>query len=229
MIQASPYISLIFVATVAVTIFFLWTAVKQVSLQKSIYLLIIMLSWCAISGTMGLNGFLRDYHAIPPRFVFIVGPPFLSIIVLFALPASRKFIQHLPLSFLVILHIIRIPVELVLWWLAEEKFIPIELTFEGRNFDILSGLTAPVIYYLYFMKRSINRKVFVAWNVCALALLFIIVIQAVLATPYFEVLYQNSPNIAVAYFPIIWLPAIVVPIVLFSHITAFIHPYRPKK
>lgn len=228
MIQASAYISLIFVATVAVTIFFLWTAVKQISTQKSIYLLIILLSWCAISGTMAMNGFVRDYHALPPRLIFVVGPPMLSIIVLFCLPASRKFIQNLPLSFLVILHIIRIPVELVLWWLAEEKYIPSELTFEGRNFDILSGLTAPIIYYLYFMKRSISKKVFIGWNIGALILLFTIVIQAVLATPYFEVLYQNSPNIAVAYFPIIWLPAVVVPIVLFSHITAFIHPYKPK-
>jgi hypothetical protein len=44
---------------------------------------------------------------------------------------------------LTLLHIIRIPVELGLYWLFIYKAIPQLMTFEGRNFDILVGLTVP--------------------------------------------------------------------------------------
>jgi hypothetical protein len=119
------------------------------------------------------------------------------------------------------LHIVRIPVELVLFWLFTNKTIPELMTFEGRNFDILSGLSAPIIYYYAFVKKKINRNIMLLWNFVCLGLLINIVIHAILSAPFpFQQLAFSQPNRAVLYFPFIWLPGCIVPLVLLSHLAA---------
>jgi hypothetical protein len=93
------------------------------------------------------------------------------------------------------------------------------MTFEGRNFDILSGLTAPVIFYFSFIKKKFHRKIFLIWNFICLGFLINIIANAVLSAPFsFQKFAFDQPNIAILYFPFNWLPSCVVPIVLFSHL-----------
>jgi hypothetical protein len=92
------------------------------------------------------------------------------------------------------------------------------MTFEGRNFDILSGLTAPIIYYLYFVKKCVNKNVFITWNLICIGLLLNVVINAILSVPSpFQQFAFEQPNIAILYFPYVWLPSCVVPLVFLSH------------
>ena len=63
------------------------------------------------------------------------------------------------------------------------------------------------------------RAVLIGWNIMCLALLFNIVINAILAAPVdFQQQAFDQPNIAIFYFPYVLLPGVVVPIVLFSHL-----------
>lgn len=94
------------------------------------------------------------------------------------------------------------------------------MTFEGRNFDILSGLTAPIIFYFGFVTKQLDRKVILIWNFICLALLINIVVVAILSAPFpFQQFAFDQPNIAVLYFPFNWLPSCVVPLVLLSHLS----------
>jgi hypothetical protein len=93
------------------------------------------------------------------------------------------------------------------------------MTFEGRNFDILAGLTAPVVAYFGFVKSRLSNRFMVMWNVISLLLLLNIVINAILSAPFrFQQFAFDQPNIAVMYFPFVWLPCFIVPVVLFSHL-----------
>ena len=95
------------------------------------------------------------------------------------------------------------------------------MTFEGRNFDILAGITAPIMYYLVFVKQSMSKKTLLFWNFACLALLLNIVINAILSAPLpFQQFAFEQPNIAILYFPFNLLPSIVVPVVLFAHLVA---------
>jgi hypothetical protein len=95
------------------------------------------------------------------------------------------------------------------------------MTFEGRDFDIVSGITAPVIYYFVFVKKTLSKKILLAWNFICLALLLNIVLNAVLSVPTaFQQFAFDQPNIAILYFPFNLLPAVVVPLVLLSHLVA---------
>ena len=137
------------------------------------------------------------------------------------LGARRSFVEPLPLKILTILSIVRIPVELILHTLYENKTIPQSMTFEGWNFDILSGITAPLVFWLAFRGGKTNRALLIAWNIGALLLLINIVSIALTSidSPFHRVALEQK-NRAVLYFPFVWLPTIVVPIVLFSHLAS---------
>jgi len=104
------------------------------------------------------------------------------------------------------------------------------MTFEGRNFDILSGLTAPFIYYFGFVKKSLNKKIILVWNFICLALLINIVATAILSAPFtFQKLAFDQPNVAVLYFPFVWLPCCIVPLVFFSHVASIRQLYKGEE
>jgi hypothetical protein len=207
------YVSVVFALTTFLTIFIFYKATHNSKTG-----LIIILLWLALQSALSFSGF---YSSNPVRFFLAPGPPFIFIIILFATKNGRKFIDNLKLKTLTILHIVRIPVEIVLFWLFLYKTIPQVMTFEGRNFDILSGLTAPLVYYFAFRKNKLSTNILLVWNFICLALLFNIVVHAVLSAPLpIQQMAFDQPNIAVLYFPFVWLPCCIVPLVLLSHLAA---------
>jgi hypothetical protein len=112
-------------------------------------------------------------------------------------------------------------VELILFWLFLHKTVPQIMTFEGRNLDIISGCTAPFIFYFAFKKKILGRKILLLWNLICLGFLINIVAMAVLSAPFsFQQFGFDQPDIAVLYFPFVWLPCCIVPLILISHLAA---------
>ncbi len=217
------YISIVFVLTTFLTIGFLFFAILQTAIQTTpAKILIGLISfWLFFTASAAIAGFYTNSTTMPPR-VFLFGVfPSLIVIAIYFIFFRKSFIEKLPLKTLTLLSIIRIPVELVIFWLYQTGQMPEVMTLEGRNFDILSGITAPIIFWLAFRNNKINRPLLIVWNILALVLLFNIVITAALAFPSpIQQIAFDQPNRAVMYFPFIWLPAIVVPVVLFSHLVS---------
>jgi hypothetical protein len=177
------------------------------------------LGWLGFQSIIGLSGFYTVTDTMPPRFMFLLLPPVIFIIGLFSTKKGKQFMDSLDAKKLAILHIIRIPVELVLFWLFTYKAVPQIMTFEGRNFDIVSGLTAPIIFYFGYIKKRISDKGMLLWNFICLGLLINIVVNAILSAPVpFQKFAFDQPNTAILYFPFNWLPCCVVPLVLVSHL-----------
>ena len=81
------------------------------------------------------------------------------------------------------------------------------MTFEGRNFDICAGLTAPVIFYFGYKKSSLSNKALLIWNLLSLSLLINILSIAVQsAKSTFQQFAFNERNIALGYFPLTGCP-----------------------
>ncbi|MGN6647117.1 MAG: hypothetical protein ACTHJT_11360 [Cytophaga sp.] len=221
------YIPLIFGLTSIVTLLlFVWAVKKspaQATRQKAISIMAGLTFWLMIQAALTLkNIYNADFNSFPPKFLlFGIWPILLLIILLFVTQKGRQFIDSLPLSNLTYLHVIRIPVELVLFWLFLHKTIPELMTFEGRNFDILAGITAPIIAYLGSTQKKISRKTLLIWNFICLILLINIVVNAFLSVPSpVQQFAFDQPNIAILYFPFSWLPTFVVPVVLFAHLAS---------
>jgi len=210
------YISLVFVVATIVTIGFFYKAA-----HNSQIVLLIIFAWVIIQTLLGLKLFYTVTNSAPPRIMLLVVPPLLTIIILFATAKGRTFIDSLDIKYLTILHVIRILVEIVLLWLSINKAVPQLMTFEGRNFDILAGITAPLIWYFGSVKNKFNKRVILTWNFICLGLLLNIVVNAFLSAPTsIQQFAFDQPNIAILYFPFNLLPAVVVPLVLLSHLAA---------
>jgi hypothetical protein len=131
---------------------------------------------------------------------------------------GQNFIDGLSLETLTWLSVVRIPVEICLYWLYLAEAVPELMTFEGRNFDILAGLTAPLIAYFGFRKKVIGPKTILVWNIVSLGLLLFIVANGVLSAPLpIQQFAFDQPNIALLNFPFSWLQTFIVPCVLFAH------------
>jgi len=212
--QLPIYISTVFILTTILTLVLLYNATNY---SKPV--IIVVLLWLALQAVISLTGFYTVTNVMPPRFALLLLPPIILIAVMFFTKKGRQAMDGYNVKQLTLLHIVRIPVELGLYWLFLHKTIPGIMTFEGRNFDILCGLTAPLVYYFGYVKNPLNRSVLIAWNIACLLMLANIVAMALLSAPFpIQQFGFSQPNIALLYFPFIWLPCCIVPVVLFAHV-----------
>ena len=220
------YIVIMFVITTLITLFIFCFAIRKAEATddrkkraRLIYAGILL--WLALQAVLASNDFYKNIQATPQKLMAVLLLPLSIIVFLFITRTGRKFIDKLPLQPLTWLHIVRIAVEIVLYFLFLHNVIPQLMTFEGRNFDILAGITAPLIAWFGFIKKQLSRKFILAWNVISLLLVLNILVNAILSVPSpFQQFAFDQPNIAVFYFPFIWLPSFIVPVVIFSHLVA---------
>ena len=212
----SGYVYVVFILTTLLTV---WLICKAANYSKP--LAIVTLLWLALQAVVSLSGFYTVTSVMPPRFGLLLLPPVVGIAGLFFYKKGRDFIDRFDVKTLTLLHIVRIPVELTLYWLYLHKAVPEIMTFAGRNFDILCGLTAPLVYYFVYIKNVFGRKTLIAWNIACLFLLANIVVLAILSAPFsFQRFAFDQPNVALFYFPFVWLPCCIVPVALLAHLVS---------
>ena len=208
------YTIIVFFLTTGLTFFLFYRAGNY-----SFTVFLIISIWLVIQGILSLTGFYLVTNSIPPRVFLFILPPLLPIIVLFFTSGGRRFMDRMEPGTLTLLHTIRIPVEFVLYWLYLDKQVPKLMTFAGGNYDIISGITAPLIFYLGFVHKLVGKNIILLWNLLCLFLLFLIVRHAIFSVPSsFQKFGFDQPNIAILHFPYAWLPSCIVPMVLFSHL-----------
>jgi hypothetical protein len=219
------YISILFGITAVITVFWFYFVTRSNSF------LVLALGWMVLQSIMGYSGFYQNTETIPPRMmIFGILPALTLVFFPFFTKKGKNFIQQINLKKLTYLHSIRIAVEITLGLLFYYSVISIYMTLEGTNFDLVSGITAPIIAFLAYKKFETNKKLLLGWNFVCLLLLLNVVVTAILAFPSpFQKLAFNQPNIAILYFPFNLLPTVVVPIVLFSHLAAIKKLTRRKK
>jgi len=195
-------------------------ALFYLAARRSGRALAVALAWLLGQSVLSISGFYTVTTTLPPRLMFALGPPLLFLLSRLATARGRALLAGLRLDVLTLLHVVRLPVELGLYGLYLHGAVPRIMTFEGGNWDILMGLSAPLVYGLV-RRRQIGRGVLLAWNGLGLALLANIVVVAVLSAPSpIQRLAFAQPNVALLHFPFGWLPAVLVPLVLLAHVAA---------
>lgn len=218
------YVYATFVLTVIAAI---WLLYKAAGYSKPLLILISL--WVILQSVLGVNGFYK-INSTPPRFLLLALPPVLFLLIGLVVPKGRRFIDGLDIKTLTILHIVRIPVEIVLYWLFLDKVVPGVMTFEGRNFDLLSGLSAPLLWYFGFAKGGLNKGLLLIWNLVCLGLLFnIVTITMLTVAGKLGPVASGPSEFAMVYFPFLLLPACIVPIVLLSHLAAIRQLVKKKR
>lgn len=197
------------IAIVAFLLFYLGTG-------KKVVILFIGLLWLTIFGFLAYANFFLNTSAFPPRMLWMLIPVFVLVIIGYKNISS----QDVKPIYLMAIHTLRLPIELILYQLFLIGGIPKHMTFLGWNFDVLIGISAIffLAYYL-FANKKLNATIFRLWNIVGLLFLLTIVLIAVLSAPSpIQLFALENPNIALLTFPYTLLPAGIVPIVLLSHL-----------
>ena len=174
--------------------------------------IIVLVAWTVIVSALSLSGFIGDFSKFPPPISIALILPLIGIIWVTRTHTMREILLHVPQQNIIRLQSFRVFVEILLWMLFLENLLPVQMTFEGRNLDVLSGLTAPLIVWLFHTRKISNTGVII-WNLICLGLLLNIVVTAILSMPTPFRVFMNEPaNTIVAAFPIVLLPAFLVPL-----------------
>lgn len=208
---------------IAMVMLLIKTSSKPMGIGSSRAIIMAIFSWLAIQALLTLYGIYTDYpEAMPPRIVLLgILPALIAIILIFMTRKGKQFIDRSSMQMLTYVHLVRIPVELVLYGLYINGAVPELMTFEGRNLDILAGITAPLIGFFGIAQSRMGKASLLAWNFICLGLLLNIVVNAVLSTPSpFQQFGFDQPNVGILHFPFSWLPTFIVPLVLFAHLAA---------
>lgn len=218
MIENLPsWIEVLFLITWMITIVFFYFANGK---PKMLTLLLVL--WSVLHSVLAYIGFYQDTTTIPPRFALVLLPAAL-LIIYGLLPKQREWLYaNRDTRWSTFLHSVRIPVEIVLLYLFLNQMIPELMTFEGRNFDILAGLTAPIVGFLHLRGR-LSKRILIIWNTVGLLLVSFILINGILSVEFpFQQFGFEQPNRGINYFPFVLLPAVIVPVVVYTHISDII-------
>jgi hypothetical protein len=148
-------------------------------------------------------------------------PPSTAGVAFVCSRAGTALLGRTPASWLVGLQSFRVMVELVLRALAAQHRLSPMLTFEGRNFDSLVGLTALPVAWLCFVRRAWSPRAALVWNLAGMAILANIVVHAFFSAPTpFQALRTEPPTTIIATLPYIWLPGFLVPLALSLHVAS---------
>jgi len=181
----------------------------------------VLMAWVIFISLLSISGFIQDFSTLPPKFFSVLIIPLIGIISLMFTKTLKEILLFIPPQNIIRLQSFRIAVEVLLWLLFIQNLLPVQMTFEGRNFDILSGVSAPIIAHFCFMKKNWSRTAAIVWNLIGIGILINIVVIAILSMPTPFRFFMNEPaNTILTYFPFIFLPGLLVPLAYGLHLVS---------
>jgi hypothetical protein len=176
--------------------------------------------WMALAWVTAESGVLRRWDATPPPFALLVLAILCVTCLLACTDYGRRLATGLPLWVLVAVQAFRYPLELAMHRMYERGVMPGQMSYSGRNFDIVTGITAVVVSWLVYTGRA-GRGIVLAWNIAGLALVLNVVTVGILSTPRFRLFGDDHLNVFITYTPFIWLPTVMVVAALAGHLIVF--------
>jgi hypothetical protein len=175
--------------------------------------------WLAVTGVAAASGILQFE---PPS--TMLG----ALVVTFAVgigvglsPVGGRLAVALPVAALVGFQGFRVVVELLMHRAYSEGLMPVQMSYSGRNFDIVTGLTALALGAWLAAGRTSRRLVF-AWNTLGVALLLNVLVVALLSAPTpFRIFMTEPANVWVTRAPWIWLPTVMVMAAVIGHVLVY--------
>lgn len=203
------------VALSLVTIFF-----KYLPKGMALRFACVLLAWLSWVGFLGLSGRLADLTLRPPAIAYIVAPLMAFMLMVLATRWGGTFSMRFPIRLLLGAQVFRVAVEILLHLLWQDGQIPRMLTWDGANFDVVIGLTAPLAAWVVIRLRA-GLWLAQAWTVAGLLMLANVVVRSVLTAPGpLQLVVTEVPNLLPGQFPYVYLVGFLAPLALLLHLMA---------
>ncbi len=201
----------------------IWCLFWALAATRSRIVLAVMIALGVVHWILATRGVYTNTTTFPPPQGLLLAPAVVALVITLIMPAGRRWLASLDPLALVMLQVMREPVEVTLHQAYISGLVPQGMTYSGHNFDILSGISAAFMAAWMISKSPPGRAVQIAWNLGCLVLLFIVVITAVLSIPSsIQRLNFDHPNVLVTSAPYVLLPAVIVPAALWAHMASLV-------
>jgi len=178
-------------------------------------------AWLALTWAAAASGVLGRFDLLPPPILPFVALTTVASTVLAFSSLGGMLARGLPIAALVGFHAFRVPLEIILHQLGLDGVLPVQMTFDGMNYDIVSGVTA-IAVALWAATGNLPRVVLRLWNILGFTLLLVIVTIAILSAPVpFRVFMNDPANTIIATTPFVWLPTVLVQAAWIGHLLVF--------
>ncbi|MEM1325011.1 MAG: hypothetical protein AAGI23_03605 [Bacteroidota bacterium] len=146
----------------------------------------------------------------------------LPIVFVVWLMRSRRFqrlLKLIPPAWLIQAQSFRLLLSLMLWLGYRGHFVPMQLTFEWLNQDIIVGITALVAASLFFGRRRFLRREALLWNFFGILSLFNVYVLLYFSYPGETQVFRSLPDSSfVTAIPFVWIVAFLMPVALAFHL-----------
>ncbi len=177
-------------------------------------------AWFAVVFALERAGVLAKLEEMPPKIPLLAFGAIGLGVVISRVSVVKQALEVMPAWWPVALQTFRAPLELALYSLFVVGLLPEQMTFTGRNFDVLVGVTAPVMAFLMATKRA-PRWLQWAWQAGSVALLINVVSIAITSAPGpLHLDWMGAPLTIVGQWPYALLPAFMVPVAALGHVLA---------
>lgn len=174
--------------------------------------------WLSAVVVLSIQGFFApDATGRVPRISYSLIPFALGGALLLS-PVFRKLIAQSPTHWLIGVQTNRLLGVLFLVVYAQGR-LPAAFAFPAGFGDLLVGLSAPVVAYLFAARHRQARWIGVLWNAIGMIDLLVAVATGLLTSPGpLEHLAFDAPNLLMGAFPFVIIPAFGVPVWLLLHL-----------
>jgi hypothetical protein len=173
--------------------------------------------WLGLTGALGAAGALR-FDTTPPTAMLAITAMWILAVALGVSRVGERLAMGLPLAALVGAQGFRLPLEMLMHRAYAEGVMPVQMSYSGWNFDIVTGASALAVAALLAAGRMPLWGVRL-WNWMGLVLLANIMTIAVLSTPTPLRVFMNEPaNVWITQAPFVWLPMVMVMTAVVGHI-----------
>ncbi len=184
--------------------------------------------WLGTLAVLSAAGHFADPWAFPPRLPLVPVGALLLLLGASRTRVLRSAIEALPLWALTGAQAFRALVEISLWLLYREGRAPVQVTFEGRNWDVLVGVSAPILAWL-IARRRVSARAVLAWNVASLLVLANTMATVITSTPgRLHLGWPGAPFEALSRWPILALPAYLAPLAIVLHVHSMRAAWRSR-
>jgi hypothetical protein len=200
------------IVVAALTIALIGRAGRNDAIMAAVIVVVLM----GVEYALASGGVLREWTRRPPPLLVATGVPILLALVTALSGIGGRVVAATSFAAIIGIQAFRFPLELVMHQAAMSGLMPVQMSYSGRSFDIVTGILAiPVA--LLAMRPQPPRGLIVAWNVIGTLLLINIVVIAIASTPVFAAFGRDRLNTWVADAPYVFLPTVLVPAAVFGH------------
>lgn len=202
--------------------FILFKAEKSTTSHHKLSGLVLSFSaaWLLYCFALIESGTLLDY-SLPPKFPLLIILPFsIACVFLYRLVKKSAVIETVKMEYLVLFQGFRIAVEIMLYYTFVIGVIPETATFDGYNFDMIMGISAPLLFLL--MKRGKVSNFFLKiWNIFGIVMILFVAI-IIGSSMYFPQLWDYKSIVSEDFlsFPYFLIAACIAPWAIAVHVIA---------